>query len=47
MDRYREQETAITIALLEGHYLAITKVRYGGPKQPLLKPSMEASIWAI
>jgi hypothetical protein len=36
MDRYGGPQTAPTIALLGGLYLAIIINRYGGPKLPLL-----------
>jgi hypothetical protein len=35
MDRYGGPRTALTIALLEGLYLAITMDRYGGPQTAL------------
>jgi hypothetical protein len=43
MDRYGGPQTALTIALLGGLYLAIIMGRYGGHHTPLTLTCLEAS----
>jgi hypothetical protein len=47
MDGFGGPQTALTIALHGGLYLAIIMDRYVGPELYLLLPCMEASIYPL